>query len=603
MAILPDKQIFDVALAGGFSPDQAVTMTAIALAESGGDTQANLVMPGEDSIGLWQINRVVHDFGGAGDGSDPLANAIKAYEVSGGGMDIGRWTVTHEEQGAKYLQFRERAEAAAEAAGYGDAQGQWDPPFNYYSPKVAAGPPGDGTPPTLDSIAESTVAVDDAAATQADAATEVAAADEAEVETPDSDGDGLLDAYKERIGLDADAADTDQDGFADAYELQYGTDARDYLSNPLVGTAQEAEGQAQEAPPLTTELPAEPQPSEPAQPSAAPAGSQAQQAAVETAAVGAGAVQAASASTQVPQEAVPASPDALVAEGTELDTFLDAALSQQGATYIFGEEEAASDPDPMSDGVASYDCSSLIRWAAAQAGVDFTNGSWLQYLEIQEAETELTVEEALQTPGALLFNFSSEPAPGLGRPDQAHVAISLGDGRLMEARGTKYGVGIFGAEGREFSHAGSIPELDTELTEELMTNFEGQLLAEPLPLLEESAVDSSGDGLLDEYKALLGLDAFSDDSDSDGFLDSYELQYGTDPLAAESSPLVGVEPGEIPGEGVTGEDGELIDRGLDDDVPGLDDDVDDGAGALAGDEADDAFGDADDGEDSGADVL
>lgn len=593
MPVLSDTEIFNVAVQAGFSPDQAVTMTAIALAESGGDTQANLVAANENSIGLWQINRVYHDFGAAGDGSDPLANAIKAYEVSGGGTDIGRWTVTHADKGARYLQFRDRAEAAARAAGHPEAQGQWDPPLNYYSPKVAAGPGGDGPPPTLESLAESAPAAAATDAAQADAA-EAEAAEE--TDQPDSAGDGLLDAYKERIGLDAEAVDTDQDGFADAYELQYGTDARDYFANPLVGTAQEVDGEVPEAPPLTTELPDEPEPAEPAPPPVAPVWSQSQQAPsqqapVQAAAAGTEALQP-DALVQVAQEAVPASPDALVAEGTELDMFLDAALSQQGATYIFGEEEVVSDPDPMSDGVASYDCSSLIRWAAGQAGVDFTNGSWLQYLEIQEAGTELTVEEALQTPGALMFNFSTEPVAGGDRPSQAHVAISLGDGRLMEARGTKYGVGIFGAEGREFSHAGFIPELGTEVTEELMTDFEGQLLAEPLPLLEESSVDTAGDGLLDEYKALLGLDAFSDDSDSDGFLDSYELQYGTDPLAAGSTPLVGVEPGDIDDLGPD-DGGEIIDRSLDEDVAGPGDDVDTGAGALAGDEGDDVFGDAD----------
>jgi len=66
------------------------------------------------------------------------------------------------------------------------------------------------------------------------------------------------------------------------------------------------------------------------------------------------------------------------------------------------------------------------------------------------------VEQALKTPGALLFNFSSEPKPGGGRPGQAHVAISLGDGRTIEARGKKYGVGTFDA-GDRFKYAAVIP--------------------------------------------------------------------------------------------------------------------------------------------------
>ena len=51
-------EIFDAALQAGFTPDQAVTMTAIALAESGGNTDA-LNSTGEHSVGLWQINTAV----------------------------------------------------------------------------------------------------------------------------------------------------------------------------------------------------------------------------------------------------------------------------------------------------------------------------------------------------------------------------------------------------------------------------------------------------------------------------------------------------------------------------------------------------------------
>ncbi len=39
------------------------------------------------------------------------------------------------------------------------------------------------------------------------------------------------------------------------------------------------------------------------------------------------------------------------------------------------------------------------------------------------------VQRTANTPGALLFHFSSEPVPGVVRPSVAHMAISLGDGR------------------------------------------------------------------------------------------------------------------------------------------------------------------------------
>ena len=59
-------------------------------------------------------------------------------------------------------------------------------------------------------------------------------------------------------------------------------------------------------------------------------------------------------------------------------------------------------------------------------------------------EESKKVEQALRTPGALLFR------PG-------HVAISLGDGRTIEAKGSKYGVGIFSAHNRGWTTGGLIP--------------------------------------------------------------------------------------------------------------------------------------------------
>jgi cell wall-associated NlpC family hydrolase len=69
----------------------------------------------------------------------------------------------------------------------------------------------------------------------------------------------------------------------------------------------------------------------------------------------------------------------------------------------------------------------------------------------------MPVQQALPAPGALLFHFDSKPQPGLsGEPPVAHVAISLGNGTTMEAKGHAYGVGIFQA-GDRFNYAGMIP--------------------------------------------------------------------------------------------------------------------------------------------------
>ena len=200
--------------------------------------------------------------------------------------------------------------------------------------------------------------------------------------------------------------------------------------------------------------------------------------------------------------------------------FIDQALRQQGDRYVFGHEVEMGDVDPD-----VFDCSELVQWAAAQAGVEITDGSWLQYRHVRQNGGAMSVEEALNTPGALLFRFGSDPDAG-GRPQGAHVAISLGDGRTIEARGSKYGVGIFDATNRSWTHAGVIPELA------------GATLGPP-PVVEEVDPhgDSDGDGILDRYETLVGTDPFRADTDGDGFIDSVEvLDYGTSPLDAMDNP-------------------------------------------------------------------
>lgn len=151
---------------------------------------------------------------------------------------------------------------------------------------------------------------------------------------------------------------------------------------------------------------------------------------------------------------VPSTAEGTIAPaGDRVRTFLDEALRQAGDPYVWGAHTSPSDADP-----GAFDCSEIVRWAAARAGVQVPDGSWLQYLDLKEKGALVPVEQALRTPGALLFSFSSEPKPGGGRPSEAHVAISLGDGRTIEARGREYGVGVFEAGGR-FEYGAVIPGL------------------------------------------------------------------------------------------------------------------------------------------------
>jgi murein DD-endopeptidase MepM/ murein hydrolase activator NlpD len=96
MSILSPAEIKAHAIQAGFSEEQARTFTAIALAESGGNTDAHNPS-GEDSWGLWQININPSVRANTwGDLTDPAVNARAAYEISNHGQNLRPWTVTHD---------------------------------------------------------------------------------------------------------------------------------------------------------------------------------------------------------------------------------------------------------------------------------------------------------------------------------------------------------------------------------------------------------------------------------------------------------------------------------------------------------------------------
>lgn len=131
-------------------------------------------------------------------------------------------------------------------------------------------------------------------------------------------------------------------------------------------------------------------------------------------------------------------------------------VSQKGDRYKFGVEVSPSDSDPT-----AFDCSELIEWGCARLGIVPTmpDGSWNQIQHCTAHAPKISVEKALLQSGALLFIFSSDPFTPQ-RPDRAHVAMSLGNGMTIEARGKAYGVGIFSVEKRGWTHAGLIPGLE-----------------------------------------------------------------------------------------------------------------------------------------------
>lgn len=133
------NEIYQAAVAAGFSPQQAVTMTAIALAESSGNPTSHNDnrSTGDNSYGLWQINMIdtlgparLKQFGIQSNDAlfDPHTNAAAAFIVSGGGGNFAPWTTYTSQKYKKYLGEAQAAaggavQAAASASTGGAAKG------------------------------------------------------------------------------------------------------------------------------------------------------------------------------------------------------------------------------------------------------------------------------------------------------------------------------------------------------------------------------------------------------------------------------------------------------------------------------------------------
>jgi cell wall-associated NlpC family hydrolase len=126
------------------------------------------------------------------------------------------------------------------------------------------------------------------------------------------------------------------------------------------------------------------------------------------------------------------------------------AIAQKGDRYVFGAEVPTSAAD-----ASSWDCSELVEWACAKAGVAprVLDGAFNQWTQCKRAASLISVGDAMKTRGALLFVGDGT---GTGRDAITHVAFSLGDGTTVEARGKKWGVGCWPASNR-FDFAARIP--------------------------------------------------------------------------------------------------------------------------------------------------
>lgn len=125
------------------------------------------------------------------------------------------------------------------------------------------------------------------------------------------------------------------------------------------------------------------------------------------------------------------------------------ALRYNGLPYILGAEaDLTGRVFPK-----ALDCSELVQLACWLNGIPAPDGTVNQFPWM----TPCSVAHAIGTPGALLMVYHGpNSGGGLGN----HIAISLGDGHTIEARSTRYGVGVFLSTNRGWTHAGLIPGVD-----------------------------------------------------------------------------------------------------------------------------------------------
>ena len=117
-------------------------------------------------------------------------------------------------------------------------------------------------------------------------------------------------------------------------------------------------------------------------------------------------------------------------------------------------EANPDDPDPD-----VFDCSELVEWAAAQVGVAGGRGvvpAVPRHEGGRDAHLGRGRAQHARRAAVHVLDGAGARAAARRRP---HVAISLGDGRVIEARSPSYGVGVFEA-GDRFDYAALIPGMD-----------------------------------------------------------------------------------------------------------------------------------------------
>jgi hypothetical protein len=203
VAQLSPSQIYTLLLQGGFSPDDARVMTAIAQAESARNPQAigDVALQNGTwgpSVGLFQVRTLRSQTGTGGDRDiehllhDPSAQVAAAFAISNHGTNFRAWSTYTNGSYKKFLDEPLQPGASVPA---GLGTGASGSPYG----AGAYGAAGFGTAAAADPFAMAPVPQPS--------------------HITDQDGDGLTDDFEKLLGTDLTKADTDGDGLTDAAEV------------------------------------------------------------------------------------------------------------------------------------------------------------------------------------------------------------------------------------------------------------------------------------------------------------------------------------------------------------------------------------------------
>ena len=221
MATLSPSQIYTLLLQGGFSPDKARLMTAIAQAESArnpgaiGDVALENAKWGP-SVGLFQVRTLKAETGTGSDRdiqrllNNPAEQVKAALNISGDGNNLRPWSTFTSGAYLKFLDEPLQAgvpvpSALPGAGAFGGAGSIGAGPSGMGA--VGAGPYGPGGV-FAGANGNATGVTDPFAMSPVPQPSGIT----------DQDGDGLTDDFEKLFGTDPTKGDTDGDGLSDAYE-------------------------------------------------------------------------------------------------------------------------------------------------------------------------------------------------------------------------------------------------------------------------------------------------------------------------------------------------------------------------------------------------